>query len=94
MTMFQYYLHFKDLDMPYWTMIIEMLFYMFMFTLYKFNLLKTIVIIGCLVNVIIVGNYLLVSNGYIPNLTSYFPLVNHFALFFAGILFYKIIKAN
>jgi len=30
MTMFQVYLHVPDIDGPYWTMIIEMLFYIFM----------------------------------------------------------------
>jgi peptidoglycan/LPS O-acetylase OafA/YrhL len=39
---------------------------------------------------LIIINFFLVQNGYIPNYNHYFPLVNHFALFFGGIMFYKI----
>ena len=91
LTMFQYYLGIKDIDVPYWTMIIEMLFYLFILTLYLFKGLKHIVIIGCGLNVFIMLNYLLVTNKLIANYTAYFPLVNHFALFFGGIVFYKIV---
>src|ERR1700743_3793687 len=37
MTMFQYYLGIKDLDGPYWTMIIEMIFYIGMLFLFHFR---------------------------------------------------------
>ncbi len=90
MTMFQYYFKVPDLDTPYWTMIIEMLFYILILVLYELKLLKHINLIGCLINVLIISNFFLVKNGYIPNYNHYFPLVNHFALFFGGIIFYKI----
>ena len=90
MTMFQYYLKVPNLDSPYWTMIIEMLFYLFILLLFQLKLLKRITEIGCAINIIIILNYLLVVNKSVTNFTIYFPLLNHFALFFAGITFYKI----
>ncbi|MBD1393712.1 acyltransferase family protein [Mucilaginibacter glaciei] len=90
LTMFQYYLHIKDLDVPYWTMIIEMLFYLLILALYQLKWLKHIITIGCLFNILILVNYALVVRVVIPNYNVYFPLVNHFALFFGGIVFYKI----
>lgn len=90
MTMFQYYLRVRDLDVPYWTMIIEMLFYLLILVLFELKWLRHITIIGCLINVVIIANYWLVSNHVIQNYTGYFPLLNHFALFFGGITFYKI----
>lgn len=90
LTMFQYYLGVKDLDVPYWTMIIEMLFYLLILLLYSLKQLKNIVAIGCIINVIIILNFLLVTLKYIPNYNILFPLVNHFALFFGGIIFYQL----
>lgn len=94
LTMFQYYLGIKNIDIPYWTMIIEMLFYLLILILYLFKFLKHIVIIGCMLNVLIILNYLLAVNKIIANYTFYFPLFNHFALFFGGILFYKIVTGT
>jgi len=90
MTMFQYYFKVPNLDSPYWTMIIEMLFYLFILLLFQLKTLKHITEIGCVINVIVIVNYCLVVNKAVPNFTVYFPLLNHFALFFAGITFYKI----
>jgi peptidoglycan/LPS O-acetylase OafA/YrhL len=90
LTMFQYYLGVKDLDIPYWTMIIEMLFYLIILILYSAKLLKHIIIIGCLLNVFIVFNGLAHIQHW-PHVNPwYFPLLNHFPLFFAGIIFYKL----
>jgi peptidoglycan/LPS O-acetylase OafA/YrhL len=91
LTMFQYYLSIPNLEVPYWTMLIEMLFYILILLLFKLNLLKHITLIGCFINAIILLNYWLIIKHIIPNYNSYFPLVNHFALFFAGMSFYKII---
>lgn len=91
LTMFQYYLGIKDIDVPYWTMIIEMLFYLFVLLLYLLKSLKHIIIIGCVFNVLILLNYFAVTNGWLNNYTAAFPLINHFALFFGGIVFYKLV---
>lgn len=90
LTMFQYYLGITNLEFPYWTIIIEMLFYLLVLILFKLKLLKHIIFIGCLLNALIIVNYLLVTNHVIPNHTAWFPLLNHFALFFAGMTFYKL----
>jgi peptidoglycan/LPS O-acetylase OafA/YrhL len=93
MTMFQVYFHIPDIDGPYWTMIIEMLFYIFMLSLLIMKKLHRIEAIGAalLVPVFFYGHYL---NGISPRLMhllgTYLPLINHFPLFYAGILFYKI----
>jgi peptidoglycan/LPS O-acetylase OafA/YrhL len=91
LTMFQYYLGIPSLETTYWTLIIEMLFYILILFLFKLNLLKHINIIGSLINLLIIANYWLVTHNYLPNYNKYFPLVNHFALFFAGIIFFKLI---
>ncbi|HEY5463245.1 MAG TPA: acyltransferase [Hanamia sp.] len=89
LTMFQLYFNVPNLDGPYWTLIVEMLFYIVILILFELNLLKHITLISCLINILIIFNFFLVTNNYISNYTDYFPLVNHFPLFFAGIIFYK-----
>jgi peptidoglycan/LPS O-acetylase OafA/YrhL len=90
MTMFQYYLGVPDLDGPYWTMIIEMIFYILILMLFTFNLLKHIMSIGLGINFILLINSLLRLNSLPFIGTYYLPLLNFFPLFFAGIVFYKI----
>jgi peptidoglycan/LPS O-acetylase OafA/YrhL len=95
--MLQQYFNIPNIDGPYWTMIIEMLFYVLIVIVYATNGLKNIIPIGILLLYLIA----------IPNLVSgtilwspyvwirtWVPLLNHFALFFAGILFYKILTEN
>ena len=65
LTMFQLYFNVPNLDGPYWTLIVEMLFYILILILFQLNLLKHITLIGCLINVLIIVNYYLVSNNYI-----------------------------
>ncbi|OCX52652.1 hypothetical protein BEL04_14495 [Mucilaginibacter sp. PPCGB 2223] len=90
MTMFQYYLGKPDLDGPYWTMIIEMIFYIFILILFKTKLLKRVIEIGVGVNVLLIANFFMSLKG-IPFLnTHYLPMLNFFPLFIAGIVFYKI----
>lgn len=91
LTMFQYYLKIKNLDGPYWTMIIEMIFYAGMLFLFNFNLLKHLNKIGlslCLVVVLVIllyGNELSVKSSL-----EIIPLLQFIPLFFAGTIFYKI----
>lgn len=89
LTMLQYYLGVKDLDIPYWTMIIEMLFYIVILILYSAKLLKHIIPIGYLICIFILFNGLAHILHWHHINPAYFPLLNHFALFFAGIIFYK-----
>ena len=91
MTMFQFYLKIPDIDGPYWTMIIEMLFYLGMLFLFHFKLLKHINIIGVSLTILIV---LMANFGFhiplIKTIIYWIPLFQFIPLFFAGIIFYKI----
>ena len=91
LTMFQYYLNIPNLDEPYWTMIVEMLFYIFILILFYARLLKYVVIIGASITSFV----LFISWFYWDKFIWLFnalPILEFFPLFFAGILFYKIIK--
>ena len=54
MIMFQFYLNISNLDVPYWTMIIEILFYVFMILLFHFKILKYLNRIGVIMTIFIV----------------------------------------
>lgn len=90
MTMFQHYSHVGDLDGPYWTMIVEMNFYIIIFVLYKVNLLKKIKSIGLIVSVLIVLFVKLVTGNLLAYVLYYIPVLPYWPLFILGILFYKI----
>lgn len=91
MTMIQFYLNIPDLDGPYWTMIIELLFYILMIALYRFKLLKNINLIGTVtcVSILIIAN-LAPSKPAAEEIIFWFPLLQFFSLFLAGIAFYKV----
>jgi peptidoglycan/LPS O-acetylase OafA/YrhL len=91
LTMFQYYFGVNDLDGPYWTMIIEMLFYLVMFYLFLTKTLKSAVAI--LVPLILLGTILTEFHWFQPFSMAYFknfPLAQSLPLFVSGILFYRI----
>ncbi|MGV3611119.1 MAG: acyltransferase family protein [Fluviicola sp.] len=91
LTMFQYYFGVKDLDGPYWTMIIEMLFYLLMLYLFLTKSLKSAV--AFLIPVILLGTVLTEFHWFQPFSMAYFknfPLAQSLPLFVTGILFYRI----
>ena len=91
LTMFQYYFGVKDLDGPYWTMIIEMLFYLVMLYLFMTKTLKSAVAI--LLPLILLGTILTEFHWFQPFSMAYFknfPLAQSLPLFVSGILFYRI----
>jgi peptidoglycan/LPS O-acetylase OafA/YrhL len=91
LSMFQYYLGINDLDGPYWTMIIEMNFYIVMLVLFKFNLLKslnTIGIVAC--SIIVILSHYFYDIKCIKLLFRFVPLLQFLPLFFAGTIFFKI----
>ena len=91
LTMFQYYLRISDLDGPYWTMIIEMIFYISIVFLYQFNLLKNINIIGIIACIgITVVTYFFHTHKFVNYYLYWIPLTQYIPLFFAGAIFYKI----
>lgn len=91
LTMFQYYFGIIDLDGPYWTMIIEMLFYLFMLVLYRFKWLNYFTSIGLLLSL---TTALLCTFFYevfcMEAVIYWFPLLPFIPLFIAGSLFYKL----
>lgn len=93
MTMFQYYLSIPDLDGPYWTLIIEMLFYIVIILLYQLRMLRFLIPGGIVVSIIttILCNYFY-EIGIIKEIVYWFPLVLYLPLFLTGILFYQLYK--
>lgn len=95
LTMFQSYFGVKDLDGPYWTMIIEMLFYLVMLYLFLTKSLKHAV--AFLIPLILLGTVLTEFHWFQPFSMAYFknfPLAQSLPLFVSGILFYKLFKKD
>ena len=91
MTMFHFYLRIPDLDDPYWTMIIEMIFYIGILLLYKFRWLKYINKIGIALSIgVVILTHFFYHIYLVERLIFGIPLLQFFPLFFAGIIFYKI----
>lgn len=92
LTMFQYYLGIQNIDGPYWTLIIEMLFYIFMAILFQFKFLKHLNKIGVVLTIFIVLlTFLYISSIRLQMVFNLIPLLQFWPLFFAGILFYQIV---
>ncbi|HWZ14857.1 MAG TPA: acyltransferase [Mucilaginibacter sp.] len=93
LTMFQYYFKVKDIDGVYWTLIIELLFYLFILIVYlskailKIEIICFFLVLACLI-------YGTMIRAFAPDvygkLAEYFPIIVYFPLFAAGIVFYKI----
>ena len=90
MSMFQFYLDIPDLDVPYWTMIVEMLFYIVMLVLFKLNLLRHIRLIGAAVCLMVTIFSVFFWSDHTQSVFELMPLLQFFPLFFAGIMFYQI----
>ncbi|GGK61677.1 acyltransferase family protein [Rufibacter glacialis] len=91
MTMFQHYLKIPNLDGPYWTMILEMIFYLGILFLFHFKWLKYINLIAIGLSLAsVVAVTFLYENGVVTFLMNAVPLLKFLPLFYAGILFYKV----
>lgn len=90
MTMFQYYLRVPNIDGPYWTMIIEMIFYIGILILFHFKLIKFLKPIGLILSIVIVTSTCFFNNDIAFLILKMIPLFQFFPLFFAGIIFYKL----
>ncbi len=90
MTMFQYYMGIKDLDGPYWTMIIEMIFYGLILLIFHFKLTNYLNWIFVIIIILIVSSTSFFHVNFFFNLLNQIPLLQYISLFFAGIIFYKI----
>lgn len=90
MTMFQYYFKIRNIDGPYWTMIIEMVFYMFMVALYYFKVLRKLdVICVVLISFTVLVVHLDFENIWVQRFFFKLPFVQFLPLFFAGTVFYR-----
>jgi len=93
LTMFQYYFKSTNVLAVSWTLLIEMLFYIFMLGLFRIRLLHKIEIIIA-ISLLPIFLYAIYLEGAAPHIYKimhyYFPLLNHLPLFYAGILFYRI----
>lgn len=91
LTMFQFYLGIPDLDGPYWTLIIEMIFYIAILILFKINWLKYLNIIGIVFcSAIVLVTHLFYDIPMVKSIIIGIPLLHFLPLFFAGTVFYKI----
>lgn len=93
LTMFNYYMKIPNLDGSYWTLIIEMQFYILILVIFRMKILDKIVLAG------IAGlSFVLLNHFVISHISPYFfkmsrgmyQFINHLPLFFSGVLFYKI----
>lgn len=93
MTMFQHYVKIPHLDFPYWTLTVEMQFYVLMlglFVLKKLEFIETIGGVICLICLL----YDVLIEQYLPGIYHFtnnaLVLINHFPLFLSGIVFYRL----
>jgi peptidoglycan/LPS O-acetylase OafA/YrhL len=94
LTMMQPLFFTKYIDVSYWTLTVEMQFYILMLVLFMYKGLDKIELIGSIILLLIMIYYIIAylffyeSKIYIlPR--SILPLISHFNLFFAGIVFYN-----
>jgi peptidoglycan/LPS O-acetylase OafA/YrhL len=93
LTMTQYYWGVKDIDGPYWTLIIELFFYVLMLIVFLFKKLHKIELIGfCVIAIAVIYGTVLKTLCYpvYHFLNLYVPFLNYSPLFFSGIIFYRI----
>jgi peptidoglycan/LPS O-acetylase OafA/YrhL len=91
LTMFQFYLQAKNIDESYWTLIVEMIFYLGILFLFYTQWLKHLKIIGvalCCSLIILTQFFYHIS--IIRKIIYYIPLLQFIPLFFAGITFHEI----
>jgi len=91
MTMFQFYFEIPSIDGTYWTMIIEMIFYLGILFLFHFKMLKYLNFIGLSLTVLVVTATFFWPQTYLVTRVMYWiPLLQFIPLFLAGTVFYKI----
>jgi peptidoglycan/LPS O-acetylase OafA/YrhL len=92
LTMLQRFFKVPDVDGVYWTLIIELSFYIIMYILFVTKQLKKIDTISILwLFVIILLNFIEKHYGiHLPSILRFFLMLEYGNLFIAGIMFYKI----
>jgi len=92
LTMFQHWMFIEDMDGVYWTLAVEMCFYILIFIVFIFNKQKNIERIGIGWLLLMVAIYLLQQQALLPSVNYYYfvPLLRNGNLFIAGIFFYQL----
>lgn len=99
LTMAQQYFEVESLDGPYWTMLVELQFYVIIAFAVWMKKLKFVLVIGSgIIGLLLINE--LVIQPVSPTMFGWLffkaeqllPILGHFPFFFAGILFYKIYK--
>lgn len=93
LSMFQHYFNVKDLDGSYWTLIIEMLFYIAILFIWVAKKIERIEVVGyAALGLVLIDD--IIIEQYVPSLyrsiEALLPILKHLPMFLAGILFYKI----
>ncbi|WP_025762785.1 acyltransferase family protein [Dyadobacter tibetensis] len=92
LTMFPTYFGIEDLDGSYWTLLVELWFYFWIFLLLVYKKIDAIINHSLVIMAVIAVFHLL--SPYYPSAYQYITLkiqiLNHFPLFFSGIVFYKV----
>ncbi|MPR37067.1 acyltransferase family protein [Salmonirosea aquatica] len=92
LTMFPVYFGIENLDGVYWTLLVEMIFYLWILAIFLIRGLDKIVTISAVCTAVILLFHM--GRNFYPDFYGYITwkvqLLNHFPLFFSGILFYKL----
>jgi len=94
LTMFQHWMHIPDMDGIYWTLAVELCFYILIFIVFIFKKQKSIEQISAIWLAMMLALFLSVQNNLAPAINYYYyvPLLKNGNLFIAGILFYRLMK--
>ena len=92
MSMFQHYFKIDNLDGPYWTLIIEMNFYLIIFVfllIKKINFLEYFLMLISALNIFSIFTH--INLPFFNSFFTFIPGIYWFPLFLSGIYFYKIL---
>ena len=91
LTMFQFYMNLRDIDDSYWTLIIEMTFYITMLALFHFKKLNYLNVIALIaMSIVSIAGLCFFDNDIVKTILNKFQLLLYIPLFLAGIAFYKL----
>jgi len=91
LTMLQYYFRMPDIDAPYWTLLVELLFYAVILLLHRLKLLNYINSIGVITIILVsISAHFFYDVNAIKKALKFIPFLQFVPLFLAGINFYKL----
>jgi peptidoglycan/LPS O-acetylase OafA/YrhL len=92
LSMFQHWMRVEDMDGIYWTLAVEMCFYVLIFLVFIFRQQKNIAQIGIAWLALMLLVHVLTMQKMLPPVNYYYyvPLLSNGNLFLAGIFFYKL----